>query len=107
MDNHNIRGINSRGLDLPHEGDVFFAKKIGLAGVADLVSDTGRPLTQDVTSKILKKERLRQQVDGIVDDTKYPVESPGFGTSSREAISQSITKEKFDCQSEKVGDDTY
>ena len=107
MDNHNICGINARGLDLPHEGDVFFAKKIGLAGVADLVSDTGRPLTQDVTSKNLKKERLRQQVDGIVDDTKHPVEPPGFGTSSLEAKGQPITKEKFDCQAENVGDDIY
>ena len=37
-------------------------------------------------------------------ETKYPVEPPGSGTSSREAINLPISKEKCDPATENVGD---
>ncbi len=37
-------------------------------------------------------------------ETKYPVEPPGSGTSSREAIKQPKQKEWFETPSENVGD---
>ena len=36
--------------------------------------------------------------------TKYPVEPPGSGTSSREAIGQPIINERCDPATENVGD---
>ncbi len=36
--------------------------------------------------------------------TKYPVEPPGSGTSSREAICQPLKNERFETPSENVGD---
>ena len=37
-------------------------------------------------------------------ETKYPVEPPGSGTSSREALNLPIPKEKCDPATENVGD---
>ena len=42
--------------------------------------------------------------ENLLDITKYPVEPPGSGTSSREAINLPIPKEKCDPATENVGD---
>ena len=94
MDNHSTCGLSARGLDLPHEGDVYvFLKESQLAGDdSSVVNDAERTVAEVATS-----ENMNQS-------TKYPVEPPGSGTSSREATSQPIKNERFETPSENVGD---
>ena len=73
MDNHSTCGLSARGLDLPDEGDVFIVQKIGVAKDACHMNDTERTVAEVATSEDRNTS------------TKYLVEPPGFGTSSREA----------------------
>ena len=68
--------------------------KISPAEDAGVENDSERTVAEVATS-----------VNGrIIEISKYPVEPPSSGTSSREAISQPNQKEWFETPSENVGD---
>ena len=66
---------------------------------AGLTSDAERTVAEVATSV---NGSDRHKISSI--ETKYPVEPPGSGTSSREAINLPIPKEKCDPATENVGD---
>ncbi len=73
--------------------------RISSAEDAGLENDSERTVAEVATSV-----NGEIQEKGISLISKYPVEPPGSGTSSREAIKQPKQKEWFETPSENVGD---